>query len=137
MKGNSLTTYKQCGFLRKMTVLSEKVILPFSCLLHSHGFLSEGKNLHSQEQFFLLTILHSERPKLYTILVFLSAIQLKGLYFRRASSSSEANRSHESTKEVPICKNSGNVSRHLKFKIIHFVYRVNFKKDLVIQYSWK
>ena len=59
-------------------ILSEKATLPFLvCLPSLLGSTLKGKNRLPLEQFLSLTLLHSERPRLHTILAFLSAIGLK------------------------------------------------------------
>ena len=54
-----------------------------------NGYIFKGSSCaifsfqHSSEKGHLLTLLHSERPKLYSILAFLSAIGLKEIFLER------------------------------------------------------
>ena len=45
--------------------------------LHSKTTIGKNCTVHILDVLFTLTLLHSERPKLHTILVFLSAVGLK------------------------------------------------------------
>ena len=72
-----------------MATLSGEATLPFSCFLpFSVGVsFSLSSSCHSDMTEICLTLLHSEKPKLYGVLAFLSAIGLKGCNVPRHQSS--------------------------------------------------
>ena len=66
-----------------MEILAGEITLPLSVLSPFHRWVgsvhkgsNKGNNLLIRAHFFPLTLLHSERPKLYAILAFQGAIGL-------------------------------------------------------------
>ena len=63
--------------IKGLGILSREATLPLTFWAPVSESTLREKNLLLLEQIFPLTLLHSERPKLHTILAFLSAVGLR------------------------------------------------------------